>query len=244
MKICSTSINNNRNSSVQSFKAIPADYHKLPRWLGAIGKSVGEFVGMPEQKLLLATTALMIQPFVDLKHADPDQKENAAIKSASKAIAGGISGVTIRALVINMMNKHLDVTNKGLDSPKVDIIRKYLMPSNALEMYKTHPSLAIRRMKQYNMTVGSLAAMLVMMLFTNKWFDVPVTAGLQDFISGIVKEKKTWTRSLHDVVEDRRNKIADKIEKTKRNIVNKRNKIKQIILTIKSTDINQTDREK
>ena len=244
MKICSNSINNNNAVSKQSFKAIPAEYHRLPEIVGKIGKIAGEYVGMPEQKLFLATSALMLQPVIDLKFADEDKKDDAAIKSASKAIAGGVSGVTIRAICINLMNKHV---NFKPDGEKADKIKKYLLPTDAKALYDKDPmkhQLAIRRLKQYNMTIGSLIAMLVMMLFTNKSFDVPFTSDLQDFIGGIVKENKTWARSLHDVSNKRYNKIKNSVLRVSKRFTNIKNKFKKIIHTIKSPEVEENNGSK
>lgn len=72
-------------------------------------RKIFEFVGnnfsTPEQKLIVATTATVLRPLMDLKYAEEDKKVDAAIKSTSKAIAGGLTGVAIRKFFITFTNK-------------------------------------------------------------------------------------------------------------------------------------------
>lgn len=76
---------------------------------GTSARKVLEFVGnnfnTPEQKLIVATTATVLRPLMDLKYAEEDKKVDSAIKSTSKAIAGGLTGVAIRKFFITFANK-------------------------------------------------------------------------------------------------------------------------------------------
>lgn len=76
---------------------------------GVSARKIFEFVGnnfsTPEQKLIVATTATVLRPLMDLKYAEEDKKVDSAIKSTSKAIAGGLTGVAIRKFFITFTNK-------------------------------------------------------------------------------------------------------------------------------------------
>ena len=239
MKISSTPFNNSKVDPKLNFRAIPNKVVYIPEVLGKLGKTAGEYISMPEQKLFLALSALVLQPLIDIKYADEDKKTDVAIKSASKAIAGGLTGVSIRAWFISLAKSHLDIT-KILDvkNKKPSIIRKYFMPSDAEEMFKKNPELAKRRMGQYNSAIGTLAAIAVMILFTNNKIDVPLTSDLQDFIGGIVKENKSWSKSLTDTVNSRKQKIKNWFIKRKENLVKFSTKVKKVIHAFLDEDVN------
>lgn len=209
MKISSSFNNINRNnSSPQSFKGIPAKPHYVPNIIGKMGKIAGEYVSMPEQKLFLATTALMFVPLIDLKFADEDKKTDAAIKSASKAMIGGLTGVVIRAIFLKLSNKYI-----GLG--KHNIINTYLLPPKARELNaklsaaknETAKMMLDKKVKQYSQTIGTLFAILFMSFFSNSKVDVPLTSDMQDLLSGVIKENKTWLKSITDVSKARKDKI-------------------------------------
>ncbi len=234
MKI-SSSLENNKSSPKQSFKGIPKNPRYLPNIVGKIGKAAGEYISMPEQKLFLAATALMFRPLIDLKYADEDKKNDAAIKSAAKAIAGGITGVTIRAAF-------LKITDHFIGFDKHNKLNMHFFPDKAKEMLQdcqtpgSIPVLAAKRMKQYQNTLGTLFAILFMTFFSNSKVDVPLTSDIQDLITGVVKENKSWIKSISDVTRNRKNKIKNWINTRKDNIINVGKKVKQIINVIRSDD--------
>lgn len=181
---------------------------------------------MPEQKLFLATTALMIQPLIDLKFAEEDKKVDAAIKSASKAIAGGITGVTIRAGFISLTKNLI-----GFD--KKNKFNDHFLPKDAVEMLRTNPDMARLRLSKYSQSLGTLMAIAFMIGITNKNVDVPLTSDLQDLISGVVKENKTWLQSFTDVKNNRAAKIkkwTDKWVNRLKKVGNKTAEIGKIIV--------------
>ncbi len=228
MKI-SSSLESKTSSPKQSFKGIPRNPKYLPNIFGKIGKAAGEYISMPEQKLFLATTALMFQPLIDLKFADDEKKTDSAIKSASKSIAGGLTGVTIRAAF-------LKITDHFIGFNKHNKLNLHFFPDNAKAMLQDSPALGTIRMKQYQRTLGTLFAVLFMIGFSNSKLDVPITHDLQDFITGIVKEKKSWTKSLRDVTKNRINKIKNWGIKRKNAVQTFNSKCKQIINVIKTND--------
>lgn len=202
MKISSSFKTIDRKQSYQSFKGVPPNPKFIPEVIGNIGKVAGDYISMPEQKLFMATTALMLQPLIDLKFAEEDKKIDSAIKSASKAIAGGITGVSIRAAFIAL-------TENLIDFKKTNNFKHHFMPDKAVKLLRAEPEIAKLQLKQYNKTLGTLMAMAFMVFFSNSKVDVPLTSDLQDLISGVVKEDKTWLQSLSDVKEARSEKIKN-----------------------------------
>ncbi len=212
-----------------SFKAIPEFPTYLPDFIGKIGKAAGEYISMPEQKLFLATSAVMLQPLMDLKYADKDKKNDAAIKSASKAIAGGLTGVSIRAAF-------LKITSKYIGFNKHNKLNKHFFPDNARQMRIESEALAERRMIQYQRTLGTLFAIIFMIIFSNSKIDVPLTSDIQDLITGMVKENKSFAKSTFDVTINRGKKIKNWFKKRRDFVVNVANNIKRIINIIKNGD--------
>ena len=107
MKISSFAYNTNTNNKEQSSFTGSSGVIYWPKVIGEVGKFVGEHVGIPEKKLIQNATALYLQPHFDLKYGEEDEKTDIAIKSASKAIACGITGVTIRAACISFFKKKI-----------------------------------------------------------------------------------------------------------------------------------------
>lgn len=205
----------NGKCSYQSFKALPTNYKTIPKGLVKLGQYVGEYINSPEQKLLLATSALMFQPLVDLKYAEEDKKLDTSIKSASKAIAGCLTGVPIRAFFIGLMKhfvqpKDLDIY---FDKSKVkklsDKIRVLLYPLQNLDL-RSDPTRLVEadvRLRQYNNTMGTVLAILFMLAFSNSKIDVPVTSDIQDLLTKVIKEKKSLSKSFSEVATERKAKI-------------------------------------
>ena len=205
----------------------------LPNAVGEFGKFVGEFIGIPEKKLIQNTTALFLQPNFDLKYADDDEKTDIAIKSASKAIAGGITGVTIRSACINFFQKRIN-----FDPKNKSIINKLLLPEEAEKLRRKSENLGIRRLKMYNETLGTIAAIVIMVTLTNKNIDVPLTGLFQDIIGGVVKENKSWKRSIYDTYTERKNKYENWLNKQKSKDKEIRDKWKKISNIIKEDPSN------
>ena len=237
MKISSFSNNiNNLNNDKEktSFKGSSRVIY-LPNVIGEVGKFVGEHVGIPEKKLIQNTTALFLQPHFDLKYAEDEEKTDIAIKSASKAIAGGITGVTIRAAAISFFKRKIN-----FDPLNKSIINKLLLPEKAEEMYRKSRCLANTRLKLYNETLGTIASIVIMTLFTNKNIDVPLTAFFQDIIGGVVKENKTWSRSIYDTCDEKRKKVEAWIKDKETKTLQKKDKIQRIVNIIKSETSNES----
>ncbi len=229
MKISSSFNNIDSKQSYQSFKGVPPNPKYIPEIIGKLGKVAGEYINTPEQKLFLATSALMFQPLIDLKYAKEDQNVDSAIKSASKAMAGGFTGVLIRATF-------LKITNHFIGFQKHNKLNKLFFPDTAIRLKEVRPEIAKLRMKQYSQTLGTLFAVLFMILFSNSNVDVPLTSDLQDLISGVVKDKKSWLTSLNDVKNNRCKKIVNWFKRKKDILTKINNKTKNVIKVISEDD--------
>ena len=75
-------------------------------------------------------------------------------------------------------------------------------------------------MKQYNKTIGTLAAIIFMITYSNSKIDVPLTGLIQDFLTKVIKEKKSASLALSEVVADVKTKIQNKRKNRKQAFVN------------------------
>ena len=211
----------------ESFKALHPNPVLLPESLGKMGKWAGEYVSMPEQKLFLATTAFMFQPVIDMQFAEEDKKSDVAIKSAAKAIAGGITGVAIRGLFEKYITNAIKFDEHGVRSYKG--ISRYLFPPKAEKMRKISPSAADVQLKKYASTLGVMASLLVMILVTNEQLDVPITSDLQDLFTGVARDNKTFDQSLKDVANARLDKMKSGLQSIKDFFADSKIKSKKIL---------------
>ncbi len=234
MKISNSLSNTNQKGYNQSFKGIPKNPTYIPNTIGKLGKVVGEYVNTPEQKLFLATTALMLTPLIDLKFADEEKKTDVAIKSASKSIAGGITGVTIRAAF-------LAITEHFIGFDKHNKLNQHFFPDDAVKLKENSPALAAIRMNQYCKTLGTLFAVIFMILFSNSKVDVPLTSDMQDLITGVVKENKSWLKSLSDVSTARKDKIKNWFSQKKNTLTKLKTKTEKVINALQ--DEPQTEKQ-
>ena len=237
---------NTDKCSYQSFKALPPVYKKIPEFIGTMGKYVGEYINTPEQKLFLATSALLFQPLIDLKFAEEDKKVDSAIKSSSKAIAGAMTGVGIRAGFIKCAEycigpKSIKRSKEHpLFTKAVDFINQNLFPleNQRLRLREENISLANYKLAQYNKTIGTIAAIIFMLAFSNSKIDVPLTSMLQDILTKVVKEKKSWGKSIGEVLSDRKERVKAWFvaKKNKFNIFDDKSKKIVDIIKQKPTD--------
>lgn len=245
MKISSSLNEKQINPKGQSFKGgVPERPVYLPEFIGKAGKWAGEYISIPEQKLLLASAAFIFQPLVDLKSARDDKKVDAAVKSASKAAAGGITGVAIRVIFDWFFKKNIGFDDIG--RKKQNFVNDYFFPSKAIDAYKRNPSLTNKRLQRYSSTLAVMLALLVMSLVTNEKIDVPLTGDFQDFFNGIAKENKTLKRSFLDTISARFKKIKNWVNNKIRFCIFTYEKTHRIagIIKEKETDIKRRDNKK
>ena len=189
-----------KSKSCPSFKSFPQHPKYFPEIMAKIAKVGGEYISMPEQRLFLAATALFLQPLIDLKFASEDKKVDSAIKSASKAMVGGCTGVAIRSLFIRL-------TTKSIAPLKDTFLYRYFLPDKIQKMFEFEPLMAKKLLKQYNASLGSIFAIAFMVLFSNSNIDAPLTGDVQDLLSGVIKENKTWEDSFKTVLRSRCRKV-------------------------------------
>lgn len=230
MKINLASQYTDKSKQNQSFKAIPQKRIILPEPVGEIAKRAGYYINTPEQKLFLAASTLMLTPLLDLKFADDDKKVDTAIKSASKAVAGGVTGVAIRA-------GFQAFTKKFIQFDAGNVVSRCFFPGAAKKLFDEYPELATARLDQYRKTMGTLFAVIFMILFSNSKVDVPFTGDMQDLLSGVIKEKKSWISSFTDVAVNRKEKIHNWLEKKKNRVLKLKNKVVNIAKIIRNDDV-------
>ena len=256
MKISSSLNTTDKQQTYRSFKGFPAQSIILPEVVGDIGRFVGNNIGTPEQKLIVASTAALLRPFVDLKYAEEDKKIDTAIKSTSKALAGGLTGVTIRAGFITLMNSLIKfpganyvhkkveeletidyskglkgIANKTVESEKFRIseISRLLLPLDLVNLNTEEKVKSMHRLKQFNNSLGGLIAVIVMAIFTNSKLDAPLTSDFQDILTAIIKEKKPVGQSIITTVKKRYNKIKNWTDEKKDRITKFFKKTNQLI---------------
>ena len=253
MKITSSTNMNGKTNYCQSFKGIPVKPVVINEILGDISRSAGTKISSAEQKLILASTAVFLRPLIDLKFAEEDKKIDTAIQSTSKAIAGGITGVTIRAFFIKLADKLIKLPGeefddklrrKIYDSDEIKVLKEkledgmseissLLLPQKIKETNITEPIKAAHQKAQYIKSLGGFVAVIVMAFYTNAAWDAPLTADFIKFFNGIIKEGKTPLDSLTKVVQDRHQIIKNWFVDKKNKIGNQFNKINNLFKSTK-----------
>lgn len=238
MKISSSFSKQDRNINSPSFKGVPPNPKYIPEFIGTLGKYAGEYIDSPEQRLFLALATIAFKPLIDLKYAEEDKKVDTALKSAAKGIAGGLTGVTIRSAFLKLTDKYIGYESfNGKLFTKRNGFNMLFMPEIDRTFKEEYPELVKLWIKKYSNTLGSLFAIIFMIVFSNSKIDVPLTNDIQDLLSGVVKENKSWTKSLHDVASKRGKKITDWFLHKKSILDNILKKIKDIIKIIKGTPV-------
>ena len=235
MKISSFPYKSDKNNySCPSFKSFPQHPKYFPEIMATIAKVGGEYISMPEQRLFLAVTALFMQPLIDLKFAPEDKKVDSAIKSVSKAMVGGCTGIAIRSLFIKL-------TNKSIAPLKDNFLYRYFLPDKIQKMFEFEPLMAKKLLKQYNSSLGTIFAIAFMVLFSNANIDAPLTSDVQDLLSGVIKENKTWEDSFKTVIKSRCRKVRIWFKHKKDFVLKVYEKLRKISEILKSDDTKKTN---
>ncbi len=233
MKIGSSFDNKIKYNCSRTFKGLPPNPKYVPEFVGKAAKMAGEYISMPEQKLLLTLASVALLPLIDLKFAHEDKKVDAAIKSTAKPIACGFTGVTIRAAFIALAVKAIGFGNNNR-------LNNDFMPKAARKLYQTEPLKAKKMLMQYKIALGTLFAMIFMIFFSNAKIDVPLTSDLQDLISGVVKENKSWLQSINDVKNNRLQKIKNWLNKKKQFFDKIKSKLSKLNTVMKEDEPHKT----
>ena len=156
--------------------------------------SAGDFSSV-HQRVAIGTSALLFQSLIDYnnKDVDKDTRIVSAIRSATKAVIGTVTGIIIRGAFIRMSN--LKYAKKDASGKMIKEAGKIVLDQQKLD--KTFGS-ALRAMKlsQKNVTesleripsvIGTLLA-LVAMIASNFLVDAPLTNLLSDKLETVVNK--------------------------------------------------------
>jgi|GEM_PF-5429882 len=120
--------------------------------------------GTPTQRIVIGSTAMFLQPMIDLKNKKVDDKtrQTAASRSFSRAIVGTISGIAVRTGCIKLGEK-LSENGKAFWFDGLNKLNK-------------------DQFQNYSKAVGNVLALGVL-LFTNFLFDVPLITKMSTYIN-------------------------------------------------------------
>jgi hypothetical protein len=164
---------------------------------------VGQKISSPENRLILGVSALMSQPFIDLKnkHVDEDTRKVSAARTVAKIIAGTLTGVIIRYGCIKAINSFSKAPVAEVINSKFPRLQTLFTPSIAFEDVTTN-------LKKYRESYGTLLA-LVVMTFTNFLIDAPLTKHLTNkFVDKIHKNDELKAQAANSSKEKGVNNVA------------------------------------
>lgn len=142
---------------------------------------IGQKVSSPHQRAILGVTAIFMQPFIDAKNKNVDEKTRkvSVARTIAKIIAGTLTGVALRygfIKAIKAFSKPANEIPKNATPFKREMMQ-FLTPKN-LEPGNDE------RLDQYRNAMGTVLS-IVAMLFTNFAVDVPLTKFLTNLFIGI-----------------------------------------------------------
>lgn len=140
----------------------------------------GEHVSTPQNRVIIGTTALLTQPWIDLNNKEVDEKTRkvSCARTVGKIISGTLTGFAVRAGFIKLVrefSKQGDVGEK--------LIKKFFTPSNVKEDLPY-------AYKQYQNAMGMLLA-IVGLLVTNFVVDAPLTNLLTNFFTKNIENRES-----------------------------------------------------
>lgn len=191
MKISSVTENTNfKGGPLVLGSAASNAFQKLAKW------------SSPEQRLVIGSTALFLQPLIDLqnKNVDSETRELNASRSISRAIVGTATGFAIRKACIGLATS---VAEKGpkswlgrlLSSSNIENLKDHLKNGAPLkpELVKNFQSMSEKRLQEVIVNYGKVlgtALALGVMLFTNFLVDVPCINKLSKKVHALLFKKK------------------------------------------------------
>src|SRR5574344_198228 len=155
-----------------------------------------------DQRLLRGVTCFMTQPFFDLYNKKVDDKTRtvSCARTIGKSLAGTITGVSIRWILIKAMNmvcnneatenakaEKAAKTNKTYVARKLEEISK----TEKLLLPEKYAKASLKEINKYKNAVGTLAATFVF-IFTNFLIDAPLTTF---FTNKLTKHIENGTKS-------------------------------------------------
>jgi hypothetical protein len=157
---------------------------------------VGQKISSPENRLILGVSALMSQPFIDLKnkHVDEDTRKVSAARTVAKIVAGTLTGVVIRYGCIRAINSFCKIPTEEVVKSKYAKLKTLFTPTVAFKNASVN-------LKRYKEAYGTLLA-LVVMTFTNFLIDAPLTKFLTNkFVDKIHKNDEIKAKQQPQVKE-------------------------------------------
>lgn len=142
-------------------------------------KFVGKNISSAENRLILGTTALLSQPFIDLhnRKIDEDTRQVSVCRTIAKIIAGTTTGYIIRKGTIKL----IDACSKA-PSQNTPKWRTIFTPKNIKDVNTD-------AFKQYRNAMGTFIA-LGIMVFTNFLIDAPLTRFLTNKFNDSLNKRK------------------------------------------------------
>ncbi len=144
---------------------------------------IGRKISSPQNRLILGASALLSQPFIDLKNkkVDEDTRKISAARTVAKIIAGTLTGVAIRAGCIKAIDKFTKLPSQINAGTKFKTLRTLFTPDSAITG-------ALSDLGQYKKSYGTIISLLVM-VFTNFLIDAPLTKFLTNKFVDKIHEK-------------------------------------------------------
>lgn len=166
---------------------------------------IGKNVSSPENRLILGVSALMSQPFIDLrnKKVDEETRKVSACRTVAKIIAGTLTGVLVRAGCIKAIDAFTMLPNAINASTKFKSLRCLFTP----DAYITG---VLKDLSQYKKSLGTLISLAVMTV-TNFVVDAPLTKFLTNKFVAKVKENDQSKKKMPTPYVD----VSAQIEKNK-----------------------------
>ena len=148
-------------------------------------KAVDEVLSRPaENRVIMGTTALLTQPWIDIANKDVDEKTRKISKNRTiaKIIAGTSVGILVRGLSYKLVGNFTDINGTGKFS-------QALLPKKFIDEIKNNPKF----LNNYKSALSTGIAILAMCI-TNFLLDAPLTVYLTNKMNkGLVSEQKNNT---------------------------------------------------
>ena len=145
---------------------------------------IGKKWSSPHQRAILGLTAIVMQPYIDWKNKNVDEKTRkvSVARTCAKIIAGTLTGVALRAGFIKgiaaMSKTAAEIPANA--KPFTKKIKQCLTPKNLDPANKD-------ALEQYRNSMGTILS-LAAMVFTNFLIDAPLTKFLTNKFIGLQKK--------------------------------------------------------
>lgn len=155
-------------------------------------------------RLIMGGTAIVTQPFIDEhnKRVDKDTARASRNRTIGKIVAGTTVGCIVREAIYQLVQR---TTNKDIS---VDRWNNYLTPRGITSL---SPSVLKNMMRNYRSVFATILAMFVM-VFTNLFFDAPLTTTISNYLNKRDAKKKAAKANINSVNQVQEVQVKDKIK--------------------------------